>query len=638
MMCEANSLCLNPACGSLHSADQHAMTEPRKTKSFDPATQPLLRNIHLSKQFALQMAIPALATAPVLSTPDTHIFEDPTPTVDTSNLTRLSDEQVAITYEIERTVKESRDGRWNRIALQFPDHMLVDAPRVYEQLSRGLAKAKKAQSGSASATEAQQNGTVAVEELSEKLETNMGLEEKKDEEERLFILGDTSYGACCVDEVAAEHVDADCVVHYGRSCLSPPSRRPVIYVFTERPLNLEQTVSTFQTTYPDKSQKVILMADIPYSHHIPTLHKLLCEAGYTSAFPTSIVHNPSSLLPNRTTPPGTSDDKAALLDWALFHISSPPTSLLLTLSSRVASTHIYPTHPSTSAPSAEESNTRMTLRRRYALCTSLSTTPVFGILINTLSVKNYMDILSHVQRVIAAAGKKSYTFVVGKVNAAKVANFSEVGGWVVIGCWESSLIESKDFWRPLITPFELEIALQDDTNRVWTGEWSGDFSALLDDTKPREDKAAEAKSSGAAGSAKQEGDRNGDEHGDYDDEEESAPPEFDLRTGRYVSYSRPMAASSAPKAASRMSPNGTEEQTPASSALTKRANGALASVNGVVSPGAEFLRSNRTWVGLGSDYNNGNGEESEGKHAAKMEEGRSGIARGYHVGLEGHKH
>ena len=87
-----------------------------------------------------------------------------------------------------------------------------------------------------------------------------------------------------------------------------------------------------------------------------------------------------------------------------------------------------------------------------------------------------------------------------------------------------------------------------------------------------------------------------------------------------------------------MSPNGTEEQTPASSALTKRANGALASVNGVVSPGAEFLRSNRTWVGLGSDYNNGNGEESEGKHAAKMEEGRSGIARGYHVGLEGHKH
>ncbi|KAF3037827.1 Diphthamide biosynthesis protein 2 [Didymella heteroderae] len=585
------------------------------------------------------MAVPALAQAPVLSTPDTHIFEDPTPAVDASS-PRLSDEQVAITYEIERTVKEIRDGRWNRIALQFPDHMLVDAPRVYEQLSRGLAKAKKAQTGSAGAAEnQQQNGKATVEELGKQLETNMGLEEKTDEADRLFILGDTSYGACCVDEVAAEHVDADCVVHYGRSCLSPPSRLPVIYVFTERPLDLDQTVSTFQSTYPDTSQKVILMADIPYAHHIPALHTRLEAMGYTSLFSTSIVHDPASPLPNRTTPPGTADDKTALLDWALFHISSPPDALLLTLSSRVASTHIYPTAPSPVAPTAEVANTRMTLRRRYALCTSLSTTPVFGILINTLSVKNYMSILSHVQKTIAAAGKKSYTFVVGKVNAAKVANFSEVGGWVVIGCWESSLIESKDFWRPLITPFELEIALQEDTERVWTGEWSGDFTALLDDAAAREKEkeVQKEKETETAGGAIRTSEEAGDGDAEYDSEEESAPPEFDLRTGRYVSHSRPMAAhssSSSSKPVQQASGDETAGPMPASDALTKRANGALASVNGVVSPGAEFLRSKRTWVGLGSDYND---PEHAGEHAAKMEEGRSGIARGYHVGEDAQK-
>ena len=37
----------------------------------------------------------------------------------------------------------------------------------------------------------------------------------------LFVLGDTSYGACCVDEVAAQHLSADVIVHYGRTCLSP---------------------------------------------------------------------------------------------------------------------------------------------------------------------------------------------------------------------------------------------------------------------------------------------------------------------------------------------------------------------------------------------------------------------------------
>ena len=86
------------------------------------------------------MSTAALATAPVLSTPDTHIFEDPTPAIDTSSLPRLDDVQLAVTYEIERTVKEIRESRWRRIALQFPDSMLADAPRVYEQLRRGLGR------------------------------------------------------------------------------------------------------------------------------------------------------------------------------------------------------------------------------------------------------------------------------------------------------------------------------------------------------------------------------------------------------------------------------------------------------------------------------------------------------------------
>lgn len=566
------------------------------------------------------MAVPALATAPVLSTPDTHIFEDPTPAVDGANLVRLSDEQVALTYEIERTVREIKEGRWKRIALQFPDQMLIDAPRVYEQLSRGLERARMAQHGT----------TEDDEEPSAKLQ-DMAIteEEEKDQKERLFILGDTSYGACCVDEVAAEHVDADVVVHYGRSCLSPPSRLPVIYVFTERSLDLDPLLATFKQTYPDHSHKIILMADIPYAHHIPALHTRLQEAGYTSLHATEIVHDPSSLLPNRTTPPD-AQEAEALRDYALFHISNPPTSLLLTLSSRVSSIHIYPTD---AAPTATLASTSMTLRRRYALLTSLSTTPIFGILINTLSVKNYLHILSHVQASIAAAGKKSYTFVVGKVNAAKVANFSEVGGWVVIGCWESSLIESRDFWRPVITPFELGLALKDDGERVWTGEWTGDFMAVL----------AEKDKLGSVGAKKEvEKEEKDDADADeYDSEEESAPPEFDLRTGRYVSHSRPMREPKETPSQQQQQQQQVEGEKPAreSTALTKRATGELASIGGVVSPGAEYLRSQRTWQGLGSDYKDEEGQNPAiNGHAATMEEGRSGIARGYVVGDEGRRH
>lgn len=40
-------------------------------------------------------------------------------------------------------------------------------------------------------------------------------------EVRLFVMADTTYGSCCVDEVGAAHANADCVIHYGHTCLSP---------------------------------------------------------------------------------------------------------------------------------------------------------------------------------------------------------------------------------------------------------------------------------------------------------------------------------------------------------------------------------------------------------------------------------
>jgi diphthamide biosynthesis protein 2 len=281
------------------------------------------------------------------------------------------------------------------------------------------------------------------------------------------------------------------------------------------------------------------------------------------------------------------------------------------------------------------------------MLTSLSTVPIFGILINTLSVKNYLHIVSHVRSQIAAAGKKSYMFVVGKLNPAKVANFSEIGGWVVIGCWESSLVDSKDFWKPVITPFELELALRGDMERVWTGEWRSDYQTILDGVRDEKLGRLEAERNGVTpiSDALPDGeavDRDVDGHGgeDEDSEPESIPPEFDLRTGRYISVSntRPMQASSASAATSgpRLSGNA---NTAGSKALAKRATGDLATINGTVSPGAEFLRSQRTWKGLGSDFEIRYDEEdgSDGNSTA-VAEGRSGIARGYTVGDSGGRH
>lgn len=549
---------------------------------------------------------------PVLSTPSSH-FLDALPARCDEKRWQRSDDQILLTYEINRTVAEIRKGKWRRVALQFPDDMLSDAPRVFDALGRKFRQLRPSRSTPKSASR-----DVLV------YDPQRSVLSPDSTDVKLYILADTSYGSCCVDELAAEHVDADVVVHYGRACLSPTARLPVIYIFTIQPLAMDPLLQAFQEAFPNREERVILMADVPYSSHLSSIGTALTRLGYSNLFATDIVHDPSSLLPNRTVPDDLSADAAKLKQWHLFHISTPPDSLLLILSSRVCQIHVFPNMNITPnrPPTSILASTVSQLRRRYALVTSVNTVSIFGILINTLSVKNYLHILEHVKSRILDAGKKSYTFVVGKVNAAKIANFSEIGGWVVIGCWESSLIDSKDFWKPVLTPFELELALTKDGERIWTGEWRSDFQSILDEPPKY---IHDSRKNTVMSERESDDTENGDEIGEYDGEPDSAPPEFDLRTGRYVADTRPMQFSvKSPKAVS----SAEVEPTHSAKSLVKRFKGELAVIGGEVSPGAEHLQSKRTWTGLGSDFETKSVELGIA-NSAPVEEGRHGIARAY---------
>lgn len=555
-----------------------------------------------------------LTAAPVLSTPDTHVLTEDLPELSRHPAENLSDDQICTRYEISRTIEEIKHHKWRRVALQFPDHMLPHSARVYQFLARGLREDRSMHDSPT------QNGEDSLVSRT----SRMTVEGTKPV--RLTILGDTSYGSCCVDEIAAEHVDADAVVHYGRACLSPTARLPVLHIFTKMDLNHDIVIQSFCNHFPEKDAKVILTADVSYAHHVQPLADLLTSAGYTDIFAASIIHDPSSSIPNRTVPAAITADPSSLSEWHLFHISDPPTSLLLTLISRMSSIKIFPTGSGESCATtstAIDRPTQMLLRRRYALVTSLTTVSTWGILINTLSVKNYLSILSHIQRLIAEAGKKSYLFVVGKLNAAKIANFSEIGGWVVIGCWESSLIDSKEFYRPIITPFELELVLKSDDERVWTGQWRGDFEGVLDAaSKNSHGEVANKDRSTSDGNEGNSDDKVEDTISHDSSESESEPPEFDLRTGRYVSRTRPMNSMHA-------SNGQLGSSTSSSTALAKRSKGDMIMVNGISSPAAEYLSQKRTWKGLGTDFEVKYEEDEVG---SAIEEGRTGVARGYTVG------
>ncbi|KAI2626369.1 putative diphthamide synthesis protein-domain-containing protein [Xylaria nigripes] len=551
-----------------------------------------------------------LHAPPVLSTPaENALFEDPTPSLALSNedRPRRSEDELFTTYEIARTAAEIQKQGWNRVALQFPDVMLFHAPWVVDALNKELEKLGGLDSNSNS-------GEVST---------------KSGQKRRLYILADTSYSSCCVDEIAAEHANADAVVHYGRACLSPTARLPVLHIFTRQGLDYDAVVEMFVKEFTDVEVKVIVMADVMFQEHLVPVCARLKQLGYGHIVATEIIHDPSSTIPNRSIP--SMDPVSAghhdydLHEYQLFHISTPPTSLLLSLSSRLASLRICPTPSSpyrTNSPSPDSSATASMLRRRYALVLRLATASIIGILVNTLSVKNYMSTISTLREQIAAAGKKSYTIVVGKLNPAKLANFAEIDGWVVVGCWESGLVDQDGLFKPVITPFELGLALQSDESRIWTGEWWGGIEGVTSEVM------SDTESKSLRDTAEEE--TPGDIEGGVDDEE-SEPPVFDLRTGKLISNSRPMRV--AIRSSSTTNDDKTSGTAPTTqsngSAIVKRTAGEIALINGVASPGAEFLRSKRTWQGLGSDFNPGEDETS-----TVVEEGRSGVARGYTVGEE----
>ncbi|PNY29667.1 Diphthamide biosynthesis protein 2 [Tolypocladium capitatum] len=526
-----------------------------------------------------------LAAPPVLSTPDDHILEVPAADADAMPTLTLSDDALRATYEIARTAAEIRGCGWKTIALQFPDHMLVDAPRVVESLRRELPAGDAATS--------------------------------------IHILADTSYSACCVDEIAAEHAGADVVVHYGRTCLSPTSRLPVIYVYTSHELHHGAVIREFTSEFGDRDSRVVVMADLTYQDHVGGLVDELNTLGYGNVVATEVVRDPAGVIPNRRIS-GPEREQETLKTYSLFHISDPPSSLLLALQSRFASLHVLST-PSPGAPSLDNPTLRTAglLRRRFARVLSLASAGVVGILVNTLSVSNYLSSIDLLRSKISRAGKKSYTVVVGKLNPAKLANFAEVEGWVVVGCWESGLVEEDaGYWRPVVTPFEMEVALMGEEERTWGGEWWGGIEKLNMMEAPPDEAEAENEQDGHGGDDAPVAAEDGVTG------EESLPPQFDLRTGKLVSHSRPMQLTvrgARNKAAADGGDGGNQESLEGrSGALARRVVGELASVNGVASPGAEYLRSKRTWQGLGSDF--------DAEASTVAEEGRSGLARGYRLG------
>lgn len=133
--------------------------------------------------------------------------------------------------------------------------------------------------------------------------------------------------------------------------------------------------------------------------------------------------------------------------------------------------------PQTMTGRTESVSINRALMKRYYAIERAKDANVVGILVGTLGVADYLSVIQQLKETIHRAGKKSYMFAMGKLNVAKLANFLEIDIFVLIACPENSLLDSSEFYKPVVTPFEMEVACN--KKREWSEEYVTDFRHLL---------------------------------------------------------------------------------------------------------------------------------------------------------------
>lgn len=119
------------------------------------------------------------------------------------------------------------------------------------------------------------------------------------------------------------------------------------------------------------------------------------------------------------------------------------------------------------------------MRRRLFFVEKFKDAQSLGIIVGTLTATGYLDVVDRIQKLARARGVRTYLLSVGKVNPAKIANFHEIDCFVYVGCPENNIYTSRDFYKPIVSVFEAEIALNPAWNKKYPDVYSVDFREIL---------------------------------------------------------------------------------------------------------------------------------------------------------------
>lgn len=272
-----------------------------------------------------------------------------------------------------------------------------------------------------------------------------------------FVLGDVTYGACCVDDFSATALGADFLVHYGHSCLVPidVSLIPCLYVFVDIQIDVEHLVETIKLNFEPRSTKLAIAGTIQFSTAIQAAKALLAtSAEYASLLvPQAKPLSPGEVLgcTSPVMPAGTADTLVFVAD-GRFHLEA-----FMIANPKVKAFRYDPYSKVLSYEEYDHLGMRAARRKAIVHAQGAQT---WGVVLGTLGRQGNPRILEHLEQRLAARSLSYVVFLISELSPTKLALFGDtVDAWIQIACPRLSIDWGEAFTKPLLTPYEAEVAL-----------------------------------------------------------------------------------------------------------------------------------------------------------------------------------
>ncbi|OEU23273.1 Diphthamide_syn-domain-containing protein [Fragilariopsis cylindrus CCMP1102] len=301
------------------------------------------------------------------------------------------------------------------------------------------------------------------------------------------VLGDVTYGACCVDDLGARALGCDLLVHYGHSCLVPIQHTviPCLYVFVEITIDVPHLNSKSK---PNNKNNIIvyLLGTIQFRHALMEARRLLRDDErylYNVSIPQAKPLSPgevlgctSPVLTKTTTISGGDDEQEPIQTQIVLFIADGRFHLESTMISNPHIHKFYRYDPYPKKLTEETYNNKQMKTLRYnailkakkaiAVKSNNNTTStcVFGIILGTLGRQGNPALLTKIQTQLTIRNIKSFVMLASEITPIKLALFkSKISVWIQIACprlsvdWGHHLSGSSSI--PVLNPYELFVTL-----------------------------------------------------------------------------------------------------------------------------------------------------------------------------------